>query len=235
MKKLNIYLESILDDEDVLLDPEKDKEIIRSWIEDNYKIMGRLKINNDLTVDCSGDVAVKNRIESLTNGMFSWGKIGGSFRCHGCGKIESLKGAPKVVGGYFDCSDCENLKSLEGAPEKVVNSFTCNYCKNLTSLEGAPKEVGGDFYCSYCKHLTSLEGSPEWVGGRFDCTHCKNLTSLKGSPKKVRLDFDCSDCENLISLEGAPKEVKNNNNIYCTNCPKLKITDSDREKYNIRT
>ena len=81
MKTLKQYIretinESILDDEDVLLDPEKDKDIIKFWIEDNYKIGGHLKINDDLTVDCVGGVTVKNtNIESLTNGIFSWGRV----------------------------------------------------------------------------------------------------------------------------------------------------------------
>ena len=71
----NYTNESILDDEDVLLDPERDKKIIRSWIEDNYRVEGQLKINDDLTVDYSGDVVVKNpNIESRTNGLFRWGE-----------------------------------------------------------------------------------------------------------------------------------------------------------------
>ena len=123
MKTLKHYInttnESILDDEDVLLDPERDKEIIKSWIEDNYKIGGRLKINNDYTVDCSGDVVVKNlNIESLTNGMFRWGKVGRGFNCSFCEKLTSLKGSPKEVGDCFWCGDCKNLKLTDSDLEK---------------------------------------------------------------------------------------------------------------------
>ena len=215
MKTLKQYIgetinESILDDEDVLLDPERDKEIIKSWIEDNYKIGGRLKINNDYTVDCSGNVVVKNsNIESLTNGMFHWGKIGEDFNCYRCKNLKSLEGAPKEVGGYFDCSYCENIRSLEGAPKYVRSNFYCSYCENLKSLEGAPKEVDGNFKCS----------------------GCINLTSLKGAPKEVRGDFECDNCKNLTSLEGAPKEV--GDCFWCGDCKNLKLTDSDLEKYEI--
>ena len=158
MKTLKHYInttnESILDDEDVLLDPERDKLIIESWIKDNYTIKGHLKINDDHTVDCSGDVTIKNtNIESLTNGLFRWGKIGGDFSCSWSKNLTSLEGAPKEVGGYFDCSDCENLRSLKGAPEKVGRDFDCSFCKNLRSLEGGPKVIGGNFDCTGCKNL----------------------------------------------------------------------------------
>ena len=86
----NYINESLLDDEDTFLDPERDKGIIESWIKDNYTIKGRLKINDDLTVDCFGNVKVKNpNIESLTNGMFRWGVISGEFGCFFLRKIKN--------------------------------------------------------------------------------------------------------------------------------------------------
>ena len=217
MKTLKQYIgetinESILDDEDVLLDPERDKEIIKSWIEDNYKIGGRLKINNDYTVDCSGNVVVKNsNIESLTNGMFHWGKIGEDFNCYRCKNLKSLEGAPKEVGGYFDCSYCENIRSLEGAPKYVRSNFYCSYCENLKSLEGAPTKVRGGFSCSGCKYLTTLNGAPEEVGGSFYCSGCENIRSLEGAPEKV------------------------GGYLQCKNCKNLKLTFSDLKKYKIKS
>ena len=55
MKSLNVYLESIIDNDDVylesLLDDEykfyganSDKKMVESWIRDNYKIDGKLTI-----------------------------------------------------------------------------------------------------------------------------------------------------------------------------------------------
>ena len=84
MKPLKQYIEncieyyiaeSLFDDEDVLSDPKRDKIIVENWISQNYKISGQLEILHDdiYTVNCSGDVIVKNRdITSLTNGMFRW-------------------------------------------------------------------------------------------------------------------------------------------------------------------
>ena len=205
-----ILNESLLDDDDVFYNPENDKKEIEKWIRNNYNIVGKLTISDDFVVDCSGDVTIKNRnMESLTNGLFRWGRIRRRFYCSHC-SIASLEGAPKEVGWDFNCCDCKNLKSLEGAPE----------------------EVKGDFYCSNCKNLKSLEGAPEAVGGSFDCTGCDKLTSLEGSPKKIGGSFDCSNCENLKSLKGAPEEV--GGCLYCKRCKNLKIADSERKKYKIR-
>ena len=165
MKSLNVYLESIIDNDDVylesLLDDEykfyganSDKKMVESWIRDNYKIDGKLTISDDLVVDCNNTVKIKNKsITSLTNGLFRWGNVGKSFLCNGCKSLISLEGAPKEVGGYFYCISCNNLKSLEGAPKEVYGGFSCSFCNNLKSLKGAPEKINGDFYCSGCKNL----------------------------------------------------------------------------------
>ena len=211
MKSLKLHFESLLDDDDIFLDPMNDKKQVESWIRDNYRIYGNLTISDDLVVDCSGRVSVKNRnIESLTNGLFRWG----------------------YVGKMFDCSGCNNLKTLEGAPKEVGMHFWCNACDGLETLEGAPEEVNGNFDCSGCNNLKTLEGSPKKVGGYFSCSYCKNITTLKCSPKKVEGYFSCSHCDKLETLKGAPEYV--GGNFECRRCNNLKITDSDRKKYKIR-
>ena len=165
MKTLDMRFKFILDDDDAYFSG-SDKLIVREWIMDNYHIHGELTISDDLVVDCSGDVSVINeKVESLTNGLFRWGE----------------------VGGVFYCDHCENLKSLKGAPKKTDNGFYCNGCENLTSLEGAPEEVGWSFVCSYCKNLTSLEGAPEKVGMLFDCDNCPNLKITDSDREKYKL------------------------------------------------
>ena len=168
MKSIKKYLESLLDDEDIFLDPENDKKVIDEWIKNNYKISGKkLTISDDFVVDYVGLVEVKNKsITSLTNGMFRWGKVSGSFYCSHCNNLMSLEGSPEMVGGYFNCV----------------------YCKNLTSLEGAPKEVGRDFNCGGCEKLTSLEGAPEKVGGGLYCFGCKNIRITHSDRKKYKID-----------------------------------------------
>ena len=94
MKSLNMYLgsvidnddlhfESLLDDDDIFLDPENDKKVIEEWIKDNYIIRGKLTISDDLVVNCDGEVRIKNKsITSLTNGLFRWSYVDKSFYCN---------------------------------------------------------------------------------------------------------------------------------------------------------
>ena len=156
--------ESLLDDEDELFD-RNDKTLIELWIKENYKIRGVLKIHEDkhgFVVDSGANVEVANKdIKSLTNGMFRWGEITGSFNCKNCVNLTSLEGAPQQVSSFFDCYGCIGLMTLEGAPQQVGGWFNCENCVNLTSLKGAP---------SKCK----------W----YNCSKCTKLISLKGAPKK---------------------------------------------------
>ena len=163
--------ESLLDDFDTMSASSSTdiKKEIRQFLKDNYKKSSYLKIsrkpNDDgyYEVDCSKYTTIftDNNIMSLTNNLFIFVNVNGTF----------------------DCSHCNNLTSLEGAPQKVGRTFDCSYCKNLTSIEGAPKNVRWNFYCYSCDNLTSLKGAPNEVGRNFICYFCINLTSLEGAPK----------------------------------------------------
>ena len=105
--------------------------------------------------------------------------------------------------------------------------------KSITSLTNGLfswGEVDGFFDCSGCKNLTSLNGAPGKVMGYFTCESCNNLTSLEGAPKEVS-NFYCRNCNKITSLKGAPEWVSGS--FYCGGCPNLKITKSDRKKYEI--
>ncbi len=201
MKSLNMYLgsvidnddvhfESLLDDDDYFYGVEHDKKVIENWIESNYDFRGKLSISDDFVVDCSGDVYIRNKtITSLTNGLFRWGRVGRDFYCYGCEKLTSLKGSPKEIGNNFSCGNCGNLKTLEGAPEKVGGGFHCIGCEKLTSLEGAPEEVDGGFWCGHCGELKTLEGAPKKVGGYFYCNNCKKLKITDSDRKKYKIEY----------------------------------------------
>ena len=122
MKSIKDYIiESLLDDEDDLVN--SNDAIIKSFIETNYKIIGSYTIKDNI-VDVQGSVTVKNKnIESLTNGLFSFGKVRGDFNCYYCASLKSLEGAPKEVGRNFNCDNCPSLTSLEGAPKKIGGKF----------------------------------------------------------------------------------------------------------------
>lgn len=212
----DIIIESLLDDEDVILKKQDEhiKTIIKQFLEDNYNGASSCKIsrkpnkNGKYIVDCKTLYVRNKSITSLTNGYFEFGTINGNFECLNCKSLTSLEGAPEKVRGYFDCSNCNRLTSLEGAPEKVGESFYCNNCPSLTSLKGAPREVNDDFCCQGCDSLISLEGAPREVGGDFYCLHCNSLTSLKGMPEKLGMDFYCKYCNSLTSLEDVPNHLK---------------------------
>ena len=129
-------------------------------------------INQDLTIDVSGDVYLSE-----------------------CSLIE-IPLQFRTVMGNFDI--CENLlTSLIGCPSTVGKWFCCAY-NSLKDLTGCPSSVGGDFYCHH-NLLTSLTGCPPLVGGDFYCHH-NLLTSLAGCPSSVKGDVYCNN-NKLTNLE----------------------------------
>ena len=179
--------ESIFSDvEDIV---KNDTALIEQFLKGNYDIHGTYNIDGNV-VNVDGQIYVKNmNIESLTNGIFRFGKVNGSFYCHKCHNLKSLNYAPKIVGGNFNCNSCHKLTSLGGAPKDVGGFFDCHNCENLKSLKGAPEKVGLDFDCHDCKNLTSLEGAPKEVKGDFWCDGCKKLKITDQDRKKYKIKY----------------------------------------------
>ena len=224
MKTLKKYInESIWDIDDNVEDNNEEsiKNDIYKFLDEFYfceerddfkkpsQIVQIILDKNQFIVNCHCAVHGGVNLASLTNGMFKWGEVKGSFTCAGSSKLKSLEGAPEYVGRNFNCGFCANLKSLEGAPKEVKGNFSCGYCSNLTTLKGAPSKVGGVFDCHACS-ITSLEGAPKRVDGNFSCGYCPSLKSLKGAPKYVGGDFKCPNCKKLTSkaLKDIEKQVK---------------------------
>lgn len=132
----------IFDDESKRLS-EIDKTILKTvvdFIEANY--FGVVCVSETVNSDgkyeaCSlGDVSVSSfHLESLTNDMFVWTIVCGSFECRNSVRLKSLIGAPQIVGQDFRCDGCISLCSLEGAPSKVLGEFICCGCKGLKREE----------------------------------------------------------------------------------------------------
>lgn len=132
----------ILDDEKVLIDELDDnpRRVVLDFIDANY--LGEVCVSETVNSDgkyeaCSlGDVSVSSfHLESLTNDMFVWTTVCGSFECRNCVRLKSLVGAPQIVGQDFRCDGCISLCSLEGAPSKVLGEFICCGCKGLKREE----------------------------------------------------------------------------------------------------
>ena len=79
------------------------EQIIKDFAE-KY-IIGKYSINEDGSVDVTGDVKVINTSpqSKLHNIPIRFNKISGDFRING-NYITSLEGCPKWVGGEFNCS-----------------------------------------------------------------------------------------------------------------------------------
>jgi hypothetical protein len=144
----------------------------------NY-ITGTYTTNKDGSINVKGNVNFVGL--PITKFPVKFRNVSGSFCCHGCTSLTTLKGAPKSVGKNFYCYGCTSLTTLKGAP-KSVGDFYCHRCTSLTTLKGSPKSVSRDFYCYNCTSLTSLDGAPESVGGDFYCCGCKR----KFSKEEVR-------------------------------------------------
>ena len=152
------------------------RELIESWL-NKYDIRN-YTINDDFTIDVSGDVYLDLTDLTELPEYIQFGIVKGDFDCRR-GNLTSLRGCPREVGKGFYCT-LNELTSLEGAPEEVGGAFCCSLNK-LTSLKGAPKKVGGNFDCSN-NQLISLEGAPKEVGNYFICN--RNLATF--TEKDVR-------------------------------------------------
>ena len=141
------------------------REMIEKWL--NEHEVERYIINDDFTIDVSGDVDLSVIDLEEFPEYIQFGVVRGNFNCSSNNLI-SLRGCPREVRKSFDCR-WNKLTSLEGAPMKVKWYFDCSY-NELTSLKGAPEKVGVGFYCS-SNRLTSLEGGPKEVSGTFFCSN----------------------------------------------------------------
>jgi hypothetical protein len=239
MKNLNTYINEGLADwgEDKTLNKKMSKQTTKAAIKKEIidwaitNSVGRIFKNRftfdfnttPITVNYDGNYSLNPYTDSLTNGLFQWGEINGSFEVKYNKKITSLEGAPKKVRYDFSCRDCSSLESLEGGPQEVGRNYVCSCCTSLKSLKGCPEEIDDRFYCDGCTGITTLEGCPKKIGTSLRCIECTSLKSLKGCPEEIPSIFDCSQCTSLTTLKYGPKKV---NGYYCggTNIESLEGT-----------
>jgi hypothetical protein len=115
---------------------------ITEWINKNYDVK-KISVNFDketgtYLVNAQAGAKLENsKLESLTNGEFTWGKM-----------------------PYFSVSKCPNLKNLIGAPIMCEKEFTVEYCDSLESLEGCEHCSPRVFFIEHNKNLNSYEFLP---------------------------------------------------------------------------
>ena len=181
MKNLNQFIrESLLDDEEVLLD-KGDEFVILKFIVDHYLFNKNeveiddikekctlKKKGNKFIVDVMGTLHVKMGVElslnELANDIFEFGEVAGSFIVVNCPKLKTLEGGPKKVGGTFRVDTCNLLKDLVGGPEEVEDGYYCTNCLGLKSFKGAPKKIDYDFIWEGCPNIKDLKHHPKKAG-----------------------------------------------------------------------
>jgi Leucine-rich repeat (LRR) protein len=86
-----------------------------------------ISINKGLDIiSANGSVYIRNNdLEELTNGLFKFTNIRGSFDISGSKNLKTLKNGPIRVLGEFNISRCTSLDSLEYCPNNVAGDFTC--------------------------------------------------------------------------------------------------------------
>jgi hypothetical protein len=213
------------------------EEIVKWLVAHNIH---RYNINEDLTVDVFGDVAIT--AVGLDRLPLKFRKVDGHFTLRRIGKslegcpdivtmsvlitnagITNLKGGPRQVGSlYIDC--CMKLTSTEGAPTKIDSSVMFNECLSLKRIVGLPDPINLDLSFNGCNKLTSLAGCPSRVQGSFNLARCTTLKSIVGCPSFVGNDLMLSACYGLKSLAGFPKRI--NGNLGLTGTSKLLLRDS---------
>ena len=182
--------ESLLDDFDTLEANADPRAEIAEFLKQNF--IGEWTIskepNKDGYYEVSSSTSIygkQNKLTTLTNGLFIWTKVKGSFSCEKCNNLTSLKGGPREVGRAYYCSYCPNLETLEGGPE-FAGWFDCSRNDNLVSLEGGPKVTQHNFNCSYCPKLKSLKGAPEISGKSITCNYCGEKFSVEEVEKYTK-------------------------------------------------
>jgi len=127
-----------------------DKEQIKTLLESNFKVYGKVTISSKGIVNVKGAVDLTKKVSQLP---IQFGTVSGNFWCNGA-SLTTLVGSPTSVGGYFLCEH-NKLINLKGAPTYVGSHFWCTDSP-LSSLEGAPDHVGEEFWCTYNAHLPLL-------------------------------------------------------------------------------
>ena len=180
-----------------------DEKVLMDELDDNLRrvVLGEVCVSETVNSDgkyeaCSlGDVSVRsfNLLESLTNDMFVWTTVCGSFECRGCLRLKSLLGAPQIVGQDFRCDGCVSLSSLEGAPSKVLGEFTCYGCAGLIREE----------IKLYKKNL--IRNIPHYASMKRSMKNFDELSSATiGKPRWGEVDYRIAVHDPVSQVEDSP-------------------------------
>lgn len=148
MKNLYDIIEGLLDDEDDLVDDNKD--FTKAWIEGNctgkHKVMylkdGTLKLS-------SGKLVIKGYKDANFPSYINFSSINGDIVIEKCPNLTSIAGLIKdpeymTMKGSLSIGNCPKFISLKGLPHILDGDFTLVGNTSLKNLEHAPEMVFGD-------------------------------------------------------------------------------------------
>lgn len=142
-----------------------DTKQIRALLRANFRIMGKVTIDENYKISVTGDVKLKKA--GVISPEIQFLEVTGNFECRDNPRIQSLRGAPQIVGSWLIC---------DNNPE-------------LTSLEGGPKSVGNWVWLVSNPQLATLDHFPEHIGGRVTVTYTKTLPLLRTLVAKQGVSF----------------------------------------------
>ena len=179
------------------------REQIEDWLKKRGKrIEGTWKINDDLSVEVTGDVDLSKL--KMTKLPVKFKKVGGRFFVRETPLI-TLEGCPDEVGTWFDCSYTD-IKNLIGGPKAINTSksqyndqYQTNNCQQLTSLEGIAEDAK-ELNVGFCKNLKELDYLPKNIRRITACA--AGLTTLQGIEKRAKsleaLQINANNIEEYI-------------------------------------
>ena len=232
MKTLYEFIsEGILDNVEDSLVNGSTYAAVEEWLNNTYNIAkgagsdGTYEIivsKNDCVVNVNGDIRMRQTrggYDSLTNGMFRFGIINGSFYAN-YQNLKNLEDSPREVRSEFSVEHNMCEFTCEGGPDKVGGIKLGNNC---ISLEGMPYDAGSYLYCKESKlkslkgcgksreyhfenneHLETTDGIPAGECTRICLNGCKKLKSLKDLENVIPGELILTSCKALKSLEGLP-------------------------------
>ena len=214
MKKL---YESLLDNENTLLDKTDIKSKIEQWLEkykDPYKIIN-YKINNDNTIDCERitiDESYKHRNKFISEFKFEgfpdyirFNKVK-FFEIDNpvFFKDENCQGFPKEC--YYMTLKSLRFKHLNIPTEKITGVLKICYCSQLESINTKLNSLD-DLILNELYELKSLQNIVKNDINMITLRRLSSLTSLNGLPDKIGY-LDIIDCYKLWDLKGCPRKIK---------------------------
>lgn len=201
MKSLH---ESLLDDEDDVIDKVNTKPLVEKWCKENNITNYRLQEDENglFIINVKGSIMFYGYKEEELPSYIQFGRVTGKLSAYKS-NFTTLRGFPKSVGIIF-LVECNELKSLEYFPKEVTGKIHLSNL-NIESLEGLPKKTK-DLSIQECHKLQNLKGCPSYIPDAVYIHSCSELKSLQGLPDSTII-LGLSNLPNITSLNGISKRV----------------------------